>query len=310
MRALHHSKSVFFIGIIAVSLLIQSCGRDDLEARPRYILEIPEVKFTSNYATEGTAAQRINTVWLTINDRPIGTFEIPARIFFTADPGPANIRLVAGVSQNGINSLRTQFPFFQTYQESILIREDQETYFLRPDVDSLPLVNYVPNATIRRIENFESTGFNLQTTNRSDVPLLRTTGADNHFNSNIPGEPNQYSGIARLKPGEHFFEIETTEGFVFPRGGAEVYAELHYNINHPLTVGLIAQTPGGGSEQFSVVEIQPSNNEWRKIYIRFTDDVAGTFGAIDYKVFMGGIRQDTTNRDELEFMIDNLKLLY
>lgn len=303
-------ESVLLILLLFTFIGIQSCVRDDLEARPRYILEIPEVNFTTTYSTQGTASQRINTVWISINERPVGTFEIPAKIFFTADPGPANVRLVAGVSQNGINALRTPFPFFRTYQETILIKDDQETYYFRPDIDSLPLVNYIDNATIERIENFESTGFNLQTTSRSDVPLLRTTSAENHFNSNIPGEPNQFSGVARLQAGQNFFEVETTQAFVFPRGGAEVFAELHYNINHPLTVGLIARTPGDGSEQFSVVEIRPSNNEWRKIYIRLTDDVAGTFGATDYKLFLGGIRQDTTNTEELEFMIDNLKLLY
>lgn len=289
---------------------LSNCQNDDLKSPPRYILEIPRVNFTSNYATQGTADQRINTVWVSVNDRPIGTYQLPAKIFFTTEPGPNDIRVVAGVSQNGVNALRTEFPFFETYRETILVEADRETYFLREDVDSLPLFRYVPGATIINVEDFEGTGFRVQTTSRSQVPIIRTMPTDNHFNSSIPGEPNQFSGIARLNKGEVFFEIESVQAFNIPRGGGPVYAELHYNINHPMTIGLIARTPGGGSEQFSVVEVRPTNETWRKIYVSFTDDISGTFGAIDYRIFLGGIRQDTTDETELKFMIDNLKLLY
>ena len=291
-------------------VLLINCNREELRAPQHYILSIPEIRLETNYAEEGTAYQRINTVWVYVNDRPLGTFDMPANINFSTAPGEVEVRMIAGVTQNGISALRVEYPFFQTYRENILIDPEQKTYYLNAANDSIPVVRYLTNANIFPIEDFENIGLSLQATSRSDVPLRRTVANDpNVFNSNIPGEPNQYSGYVRMVEGEILFEFETVQEFSFPIGGSPVYAELNFNTNHPFSIGLISTT-NGGEIQSGIIEVQPTGGAWRKVYVYYTDDVSNTPGTISTRLFIGGIRQDADKEKDIRVYIDNFKVIF
>jgi hypothetical protein len=297
--------------ILLLSLfLLINCNREGLRSPQHYVLSIPEVRMTTNYADEGTAYQRINTVWVYVNDRPLGTFDLPADIHFTTDPGEAEVTMIAGVSQNGINALRVEYPFFRTYRENIVFAPEQKTYFLNAANDSIPVVQYLSNANIFPVEDFENIGLSLQATGRSEVPLRRTPANDpNVFKSNIPGEPNQYSGYIQMSEGETLFEFETVQEFSFPIGGSPVYAELNFKTNHPFSIGVISNTTGG-IVQSGIVEVQPTHAGWRKIYVYYTDDVSNTPGIINSRLFIGGIRQDADKDKDIRIYFDNLKVIF
>ncbi|MCC5918581.1 MAG: hypothetical protein JJU02_14765 [Cryomorphaceae bacterium] len=304
------SKHALFLLASAIVIIMMGCNRDNMRASELYILHIPEVRLNTNYNTQGTAHHRINTVTLTIDGRSIGTYDLPAKIPFTTDPGEVEVAVVAGISEFGINALRTAYPFYQTLREDILVIEGQRDYYLNSSNDSIGEFVYNPNSNIIPIEDFESVGLKLQASSQSDVPIRRTAAGDTIvFNSRIPGEPNQYSGVGVLGPNQLLFEVETVDEYFFPGGGSPVFVEMNYNCNYPFTAGLITYT-NSGIVQSSIVQVRETNGEWRKMYINFTDDVSNTFGANSHKIFFGTIRQDTTDKSEIRIYLDNIKALY
>lgn len=303
------------IYIISISLLyiFTQCNRDHLSAPERYTLHIPEIGILTDFSEEGTAAQRINTVWCSIDDRPIGTYDLPAEINFTAEEGSCEVTVIAGVTQNGLNALRIEYPFFGTHREIISIKKDKRNYFLNEDNDSILRVRYLERSNVTPIEDFEQVGLRFQTTNLSDTPLRRITRTSNPeevFDSKIPSELNNASGYVRMHDNEMLFEIESVENFVLPQGSGSIYLELHYKTNHMFTIGVFSNIPGSGLMQAPIVRAFPTNGEWRKMYVNYSDDVSAAFGALWHKVFIGAIRQPNEDGKKIDIYFDNIKIVY
>ncbi len=300
------------IAFIAIAVFSR-CNDESLEAPERYTLHIDRIDAQTDFDEQGTAAQRINTVWVDINDRPIGTYELPAKINFTAEEGVVEVMVISGVTQNGLNALRVQYPFFLTHRENIIISKDKRDYYLNEQEDSVLRVTYLERANVTPIEDFEDVGLRFQTTNLSDVPLRRitiTTNPDDVFNSQIPGERNNASGYVRMHDNETLFEIESTDDFNLPQGSGDIYLELHYKTNHMFTIGLLSNLPGRGIEQAPIVRAFPTNGEWRKMYVYYSDDVNAAVGALWHKVFIGAIRQNDEKDKKIDIYFDNIKIIY
>jgi hypothetical protein len=294
-------------------LLFSQCTNEDLTAPERYFLHIDRIDAETDFNEQGTAAQNINTVWVSIDDRPIGTYELPAKINFTANEGVNEVMVIAGVTQNGLNALRVQYPFFLTHRENIVISNDKRDYYLNEGEDSVLRVSYLERANVTPIEDFEQVGLRFQPTNQSDVPLrriTRTTNKDDVFDSKIPGESNNASGYVRMHDNETLFEMETTDNFNLPQGSSDIYLELHYKTNHMFTIGLLSNIPARGIQQAPIVRAFPTNGEWRKMYVYYSDDVNAAVGALWHKVFIGAIRQSDEMDKEIDIYFDNIKILY
>lgn len=302
-----------YIGLFSILLLL-GCNTDNLKAPERYVLHIPKIEMSTDFNEQGTAAQNINTVWVTIDERPIGTYELPAEINFTVDrEGPVEFTVVAGVTQNGLNALRIQYPFFRTHREDIIISNDKRDYYLNENEDSVLKVEYLNFANVDPIEDFEQVGLRFQNTNLSDTPLRRITRnshPDDVFDSQVPGEPNNASGYVRMREGENLFEMESVQNFVLPQGSGPIYLEMHYKTNHMFTIGVFSNIPGRGLQQAPIVRAFPTNGEWRKIYVYYTDDVTAAFGATWHKVFIGAIRTAEDEGKEIDMYFDNIKIVY
>ena len=63
--------ALFFIALL-------SCAKESKEAKKPVYLSIQDMFVNTNYSIEGTSNQKITTVWLEVNGKSIGAFEMPA----------------------------------------------------------------------------------------------------------------------------------------------------------------------------------------------------------------------------------------
>ena len=96
-------------------------------------------------------------------------------------------------------------------------------------------------------------------------------------------------------------------GEIISADSRQVYRgmELNYKSNIGFTIGLFVNT-GSQQVQQQVLIVNPSK-KWNKIYVNFTPTVSDYFGADDFKVFFGFIRN--TDEPKAQVYLDNIKLV-
>jgi len=284
------------IGIWTGAMALSGCSKDAYVAqRPAY-LSIDSVGMQTDYVSEGTASHRITTVWTEVNGQNQGVYELPA-LFPVLAEGSLAIRLDAGINENGTSSTRSIHSFLEPVLSS--------AEFVPGDTVRLGTLQtrYRANATVLKVEDFEGVGLNLVASSRSDTLLYRTSDSSLVFP--FPGEPGTQSGVAFLSDADVLFEVLTADAYFLPIA-QPVYLELNYWTDIPLVVGLEIRT-SAQTIQVNTATINP-NTEWNKIYVNLQSEVSGYPGAIDYKVFLGGLNFE--GRGAKRVLIDNLKLVF
>lgn len=280
--------------IFGFLLLVTSCDKfeSDIEV-PSYI-RIDSIGLTTEYDIQGTASHNITDVWLIVNNKFIGTFELPA-IIPVLEEGPQKVEIRAGIKQNGIAGTRIPYPFYQP----VVI--DQVALYPDSVVKVDATVEYYENTEFAWMEDFESAGEikSIVETNKSDTVIKKTEQ---------PGEVFQgkYSGLISLTEEKNIYEAAMKDEVDLPRLGRPVYLEVNYKINNIVTFGLFSQF---NSEiiQDPILNINQTD-KWKKIYINLTPTINRHSTAIDYKVFIGSVLQ--TDVSQAEILIDNIKLVH
>lgn len=297
-------KKLFTL-LVSVALFT-GCDREPATI-PSY-LHIDAMDVVSDYPVHGTASSNITTVWVEIDDEMIGVFELPA-IVPVAKSGVHNLKLHAGINLNGIQSLRNIYEFYTVYEEDMNFVENEDVW---PDAqnDSIATVTY-NNATFytyRPIEDFEGVSTAFEISPRADTGLSRTSDPDLVFNDPSLGETSTESGYALLPDQDFLFETITVEEFTdLPKGGANVYLEMNYNIDAVVTVGVYRRIPGQ-VDQIPVVGLFPTDGEWKKIYINLVTEVSAIPNAEGFRIFIGAINAE--GNGEMDLLFDNIKLVY
>ena len=86
-----------------------SCDKNtDIQEIPSYI-NVSKVNLLTS-SDQGSNTHKITDVWVYVNDQFRGTFEIPATIPLLHKDSN-NIRLFAGIKDNGISSTRVRYHF-------------------------------------------------------------------------------------------------------------------------------------------------------------------------------------------------------
>lgn len=272
---------------------------------PAYLV-IDDVVMETNYIEQGTASHAINSVWITLENRELGVYELPARIIVPFS-GPKSVQVRYGISVNGIRSMRDVYPMLEVTSKVFDIKSGQ-TYYFEEETDSLPRARYRTNTKIIIVEDFEGVGISLQRTDKSDADIVKVTHPDSIFRNLQQPENNTASGKVVLPPGQTLVEIATTNRYVLPKGGNKVFLEMNFTGNQTFTVGVFAHLIDR-LVQAPVVQVRPTPGEWRKIYIDLTPEISGNANALDYQIFFGAVKADA-NSGSTEFLIDNIKLLY
>ncbi|MGD1846578.1 MAG: hypothetical protein ACFB10_14415 [Salibacteraceae bacterium] len=255
---------------------------------------------------EGAASERITDAWVFVNDELIGAFELPVDVPVLKNE-VANVKISAGILNNGISASRVRYPFYDVFELS-------EYEFVPGEVQTInPVVNYFEDLDFTWDEDFEDISVAFDSMPNSDVRMDRTQ--DVALILPTPeGDPNnnKSSGIIRLNETTPNFEATSTPPLVLPKGGTEVYLEMDYNISTRMLVGM--QIALDGIEfVVPIIDLNPTEDDngnfgWNKTYIHLTPAVSSEVNASTYRLWFRAAH----NPDQAEsvLLLDNLKIIH
>jgi hypothetical protein len=280
---------VFFI--TASILFLQGCDIiNPKEKEPAY-LYIPSFTFQSNL-NQGTSSEAITEVWVYADDQSLGVFDLPAKIPIL-DLGTSNIRVFAGIKNNGISNTRIRYPFYAPFDTTLTISAFE--------IDTLvPHFTYYNQVVISE-KGFESGNFLVQAgTNNGTFSV--TNQANQVFEGNRSGWGHIDAGLSHL----YYKDDEN----LFYQSGNNVFLEMNYSSNNTFSVGFITTTGGIASKNVALI-INPSSSGdglapvWKKIYIDFGYVLQQNPTAQFHELYIESIPANATT--PVNIFIDNLK---
>lgn len=286
--------ALFLTALGLSGLLLSSC--DTSKAPDVAYIQI-DTLLVSAGGSFGTSSSDLSTFWVEQNGNQIGAFATPAKVPVLAGENQS-IRIIPGVHINGSYSQRNQYEMLspRTFNWDLAIGE------VKTLSANATTFSYNQDYTIEVIEDFDDVGLNFLRSPKSDTNLLIVNEASEIFN--YPGEMPNKSGKVVMKPMSRA-EFKTLQAFELPQYGANVWMEVNYKTEIPLTFGVVA------NEQLQSIQAPVvtlfANEDWNKVYINLVTEVSGYPNAGDYNLFFGALN---TTEDSATIYIDNIKLLY
>jgi hypothetical protein len=293
--------------LIAVFIALIGYGCEKSET-PAYLhIESIDLAVEPNFL-QGTADHGIADAHLYLNDGLIGIYELPATVPIISQ-GNQKITVIAGIINNGIRSARVDYPFYRQYTAQLDLTPG-ETIDFSGDTENTTLINgyHCPQVTyfdqlVFWHERFEEPGVQFEATAASNASMSITLDPSKVFNY-YPQNDSKGSGIVTLTSSNPYFEVKSSHTFN-PVKGRKVYLEMNYFSPCTLQVGVYEEFP-------NVVKVYGKGimpvNQWSKIYIELTQEIAQRINANNYSIFIEGILSSGQTQEEV--LLDNIKLIY
>lgn len=267
-------------------LFTYSCKKDKLKTPAASYIVVNTA--TVNSGNRGLIdSHKITDIWLYVNDRFQGTYPIGSVMPILAS-GTANIKMYAGIINNGISDTRLPYTFYNPYIFTANF-EENKTYTITPDF------RYKEGLIIAD-DNFNGT-----------LGSLYIPAGDSAYT--LTADPTKTWGgsgksvFMSMSDAKPIAIIQSSAPQYLPGGGADVYLELDYKTNQEITVGLDC---GNGIEKRNALTLRPTS-DWKKVYISLTS-AASTQPAYNYyKVYISAIKQ--IGLEHPEMYLDNIRLV-
>ena len=250
----------------------------------------------------GILTHAIKDVWLYVDNSLVGIFEVPFKVPVLAE-GSKEIRMIAGIHNNGISATKVKYPFLVPYLITLDLNQN-ETYHIDP-------VTMYATSTEFWIENFESSSNEFVDGNASlsslvsssDPAILDSTINESQFGRiSLNSTDNLYVGSTNVY-GISGIPIDLPKG-------VDCYLEIDYHNTADITTGIIALSA-------TDVIINPlvrmnkqfeSEVEWKKIYIDLREVVSGSTSADYFEFTLDALLPSGVNSAEIN--IDNFKTVH
>lgn len=278
---------------IAAAMAVVGCQLFDREEPNPALVYIPALEFTTDYATQGTASENITEAWVYANDRMMGAYELPATVPILAD-GETRLEIFAGIQLANNAGARETYPFYTTHLTFPNLQP------LKVDT-VIPTFEYVENATILLVDDFESANvFGLDvntqgTVDRTEDPELVFEGGR--------------SLIVTIGSDENRCTIITNEQeYPLPQNRI-CYLELDYRTNNSFAIGLEATVPGNVQREYTAVVVPRADqiNTWQKLYIELSA-ITVLFEDATFELVIESARD--SGNDTATLLFDNIKLVH
>jgi hypothetical protein len=277
-------------GLILIGALVfQACNIiNPKEQIPGYVY-VNSYKFKTDTLNHGTGVQKFTDVWITAGGDNLGGYEMPATVP-VLKKGLTDIKISAGIKDNGLSNARSIYPFIATYDTMVNLGEKMS--------DTLhPVFNYIASTKFTWIENFNGTNPSVAPSPNSSVPVHITYAKDSAF------EGGSLKAVF-TKDSTQVFESRSIDIYTLPLGQA-VYLELNYYTDVPLTIGLYAFN----TQQITKIDIGGLNpiNHWNKAYIDLGPTISAQPDGTTYAVYFNATNSGSDKGKVI--MLDNIKLL-
>ena len=272
------------ITYLLILFVLASCQKEDTGAIPTYV-KINSIELgynTSSYITDA---------WVYINGQLQGVYELPAK-FPILEKGNTNIKVYAGIKNNGIASDRVIYPFYSadTINKVLTINSTTEIE---------PPVNIKENID-GKFEDFDN-GYSFN--------------SDTRFQKLANGPYGDYGSLSLnlLSDADSIFITEINyKDFPLsfdnvPQQGSPTYMELDYKNNTSFLVGMYINIPNSPTIEKALLWINPKE-DWNKIYIDLTQTVSEAIGAETFSIFIKMQRDSNLVQNKLDF--DNIRIIH
>lgn len=291
-------KYILYIFLLGILFVYGGCDLINPEE------EIPAYIYIDNFrlstsGDEGSDSELITDAWLSVDGEFLGVFTLPAQVP-VLDNGSKEIRVDAGIKDNGITDLGKIYPFYEPFITTLDLTANK-TDTLRP------FTTYSDDVQFTILEEFERTGHQFQ-----EIRI----GASNsgiEIDENNVFEGNS-SGVLTLTPEEPTVEIASTTRFPnLTQKGFFVYIEVNYRSDVPVLFGLIGRQQNGVGTGTQLFEpgFLPSDT-WNKIYF----NISGLFDPStfeEYQLVLQAFLPQENGQFTLtegKVWLDNIKLLH
>lgn len=281
----------YFCLLCILFITISSCEKFSGDQTIPAYLDIDSIYLSTDYYSEGTSSQRITDAWVYADDEFLGAFELPARLPVLKS-GIHHLKIWPGIKRNGIAATRVSYEFYSPVSKDVNLMMDSTSRM------GVLKTTYQSSASFVWKEDFENVSVTLDTTNRSTAYVQRTSAG-----SPLTFEGN-HSGMVVMDSIHDFFECQTHAEYSIPP--SPVFLEMNFNTTNTLVVG--AFTYGSTTlYQTPVITLNPTNGQWKKIYIDLSTTLNAYSGMTTYRVYFNAFKD--AGLKESTILFDNFKVV-
>ncbi len=289
-------KKKILLHIIALitSIFFLECNKSKLRAPEPFYLNISAVN-VNTLNGQGTTSNKITDIWVYENGQYKGAYPIGRNIPITSQP--AQLKLFAGIKNNGMSATRIIYPFYAPIDLDTNANTNEIIY------KSL-VINYKSGINFRWVEDFENFG------GTNGVTIIKGIGSDTNVvildkttNPNADVFENNKSMLIALDSNHPYGYLISANTYFLSFDGT--YLELNYKCNQAFEIGIY-----NTQSTKSVITLNPMNT-WNKIYIDVQPYLSSLFGSTASNNSIGIYFRATKASDvsQGEILIDNIKLI-
>lgn len=292
------NKKIFSLYALIIGLMaLQACDDgEEAETEVPSFIKVDSFQVTTGPG-QGTNHQNFSDVWVTVEDpnKFKGAYELPAKIPLLRED-ETEVILRPGIMQDGISSTRNRYPFFTSHRE-VLDLKPGEVIDLTEE-DRIPAVEYSENISFQWMESFnDEDNINLEISENSTMGFEITNEGDEVFegSGSLKGAFSEEGQILEVKS-DKIFDIDPND---------PAFMELNYRTDLELLIGIISHR-GDETRRELKMGLNPTGNEWNKVYVTFSEFVGRQGMGRPFEIFLGA--QNPTDEDN-ELFLDNIKFI-
>ena len=272
------------ITYLLIILILASCQKEDVGGIPTY-LKINSIELEDNIT------YNITDAWVYINGQLQGVYELPAK-FPVLNEGNTDIKIYAGIKNNGISSDRVMYPFYSADTINKVLTVNSTT-----EID--PTVNIKENID-GQFDDFDN-GFSFNSDTRFQE---LTNGPYGNYGSLSLDSLSDSDSILITEINYKDFPLSFAN---VPQQGSPTYLELDYKTNTSFLVGMYINSPNSPTLEKGLLWINPKE-DWNKIYIDLTQTISEAIGAETFSIFIRMQRDNDLDENKLDF--DNIRIIH
>ena len=259
-----------------------SCQKEDTVNIPTYL------KINNIALDEGNTTSNITDAWVYINGQLQGVYELPAK-FPVLEQGNTDIKVYAGIKNNGIATERVVYPFYNPY-----------TLNTKLSINSTIVIN--PEISIKENISGQFDDFDPSYSFNADTCFqVLSEGAYGKFGSLSLSDSDSIL-ITEINYQDFPLSFDNV-----PQQGSPTYMELDYKNNTSFLVGMYINFPNSPTLEKGLLWINPKE-DWNKIYIDLTQTVSEAIGAETFSIFIKMQRDSNLDENKLDF--DNIRIIH